>query len=251
MSISTSNVWWTGGIGGQTAYIPSSAGSGARGDDPTVFQRVLHRIFDNTLGLPQGIIGGLVDSYSTLREEEGAPVVVAVAATPFLFIARTIEGLGEAAVRIVTGEGRAEDYVDISMAALPFVGKLRRFGGALVERVAPPRGIPNAVRLTEVEQATAARLQAQTGLKLRESPHVGAEYVDQLGRTYDALGNPRAAQFWNEAQFTRSIDAHLRKSVDFTVIDLTEFKPEQINAVRTYINGLPNTAQSRIIRIGF
>src|SRR5579885_1517160 len=83
-----------------------------------------------------------------------------------------------------------------------------------------PVGIPNATRLSTAEQATAARLQAQTGLTLRESPHRGAEYIDDLGRTYDALGDPRASQFWDEKRFLSSIDHHLLKSNDFTVIDL-------------------------------
>src|SRR5262249_47170890 len=114
-----------------------------------------------------------------------------------------------------------------------------------------PIGIPNATRLSPAEQATAARLQAQTGLRLRESPHVGSEYVDDLGRTYDALGDPIASQFWNEQQFLRSIDSHLLKSNDFTVIDMTGFAQQQIDVVRNHVNGLPRASQAKIIRIGF
>jgi hypothetical protein len=61
------------------------------------------------------------------------------------------------------------------------------------------------------------------GLTLKESVHIGAEYVDELGRTYDALGNPKASKFWNRKKFFESIKHHLRKSNDFTVIDLTDF----------------------------
>jgi hypothetical protein len=116
---------------------------------------------------------------------------------------------------------------------------------------AAPVGIPNATRLSPAEQATAARLQAQTGVKLRESPHRGAEYIDDLGRTYDALGDPKASQFWNERLFLNSIDHHLLKSNDFTVIDLTGFTQQQIAVVRNYINSLPQGSQAKIIRIGF
>jgi hypothetical protein len=112
-------------------------------------------------------------------------------------------------------------------------------------------GIPNATRLSPAEQATAARLQAQTGLKLRESPHRGAEFIDDLGRTYDALGNPKASQFWNEKRFLNSIDNHLLKSNDFTVIDLTGFTQQQFTVVRNYVDGLPQASQAKIIRIGF
>ncbi len=121
-------------------------------------------------------------------------------------------------------------------------------GRALAEGGA---GIPNAVRLSEAEQATAARLQAQTGVKLQESPHVGADYVDHLGRTYDALGGPKASQFWDESQFLGSIDSHLLKSNNFTVVDLTGFTHAQIATVRNYVNSLPTTAQGKIIKIGF
>jgi hypothetical protein len=114
-----------------------------------------------------------------------------------------------------------------------------------------PIGIPNATRLSPAEQATAARLQAQTGLRLRESPHRGAEYIDDLGRTYDALGDPRASQFWDERRFLNSIDHHLLKSNDFTVIDLTGFTPSQIAAVRNYVDGLSQASRAKIIRIGF
>jgi hypothetical protein len=113
-------------------------------------------------------------------------------------------------------------------------------------------GIPGATRLSEVEQATAQRLlNAQPELKLTESAHEGAEYVDQFGRTYDALGNPKASQFWNEQQFLNQIDKHLLKSNDFTVVDLTGFTDAQITTVKSYINSLPAASQAKIIRIGF
>jgi hypothetical protein len=107
-----------------------------------------------------------------------------------------------------------------------------------------------ASRLTEYEQATMSRLMDQTGLELRESPHVGAEYIDQFGRTYDQMGTPLASQFWNESQFLRSIDWHLLKSNNFTAIDLTGFTAEQIAVVRNYIGGLAPELQAKIMRIG-
>ncbi len=111
--------------------------------------------------------------------------------------------------------------------------------------------IPGATRLSEAEQATAARLQAQTGLTLKESEHVGSEYVDELGRTYDQMGNPKTSQFWNEKSFLGQIDKHLLKSNDFTVIDLTGFTEAQITTVRNYVNSLPAQSQAKIKRIGF
>ena len=116
---------------------------------------------------------------------------------------------------------------------------------------APKNAIPNATRLSEAEQATAGRLQAQTGRTLKESEHVGSEYVDEFGKTYDQLGDPLASKFWNENEFLKSIDKHLLKSNDFTVVDLTGFTDAQITTIRNYINSLSAASQAKIIRIGF
>ena len=120
---------------------------------------------------------------------------------------------------------------------------------------APLRGIPDAKRLTPAEQATAARLQRHpdfTARAFKESEHDGADYIDDRGRSYDAMGSPEASRHWNDGSlFIRAIDNHLRKSTDFTVIDLTGFTAEQIGIVRGYVNSLPDKAQARIVRIGF
>jgi hypothetical protein len=112
-------------------------------------------------------------------------------------------------------------------------------------------GLSNAGRLSAEELATGQRLEAQLGKSLKESPHVGAEFVDDLGRSYDALGTPKASQFWNEKQFLNSIDGHLLKSNNFTVIDLTGFTPAQIAAVNKHLATLTPAQLARIIKIGF
>lgn len=112
-------------------------------------------------------------------------------------------------------------------------------------------GIPNATRLTQVEQETAKRFQVQERMKLDESPHKGAEYIDDAGHSYDQLGHPRASQFWNKDEFLDSIDSHLLKSNNFTIIDLTGFTPQQIEIVRKYIQSLSQELQDRILTVGF
>jgi hypothetical protein len=109
----------------------------------------------------------------------------------------------------------------------------------------------DSVEGTADELATGQRLEAQLGKPLKESPHVGAEFVDDLGRSYDALGTPKASQFWNEKQFLNSIDGHLLKSNNFTVIDLTGFTPAQIAAVNKHLATLTPDQLARIIKIGF
>lgn len=118
-----------------------------------------------------------------------------------------------------------------------------------------PEGIPNATtRLDQAEQATAARLKEHpdfAGRTFSESPHLGAEYVDDLGRSYDAVGRPEASTYWNEGQFLKSIDDHLRKSNDYTVVDLTYFTTDQIDVVRRHIDALTDVQKAKIVRIGF
>ena len=145
------------------------------------------------------------------------------------------------------GTGVDRNLLD-PLAAIPFVGA----GVKIVEGVeAADVAIADAVRLTEAEQATAGRLMELLGIELQESSHIGAEYVDALGRTYDALGTPAASQFWNAEQFTNSIASHLLKSNDFTVIDLTGFTSGQIAEVNAYLGTLSDAQLARIIKVGF
>ena len=49
-------------------------------------------------------------------------------------------------------------------------------------------GLTGAKRLRPDELATGRRLERLLGRRLRESAHEGAEFVDDFGRTFDALG---------------------------------------------------------------
>lgn len=115
---------------------------------------------------------------------------------------------------------------------------------------------PNLGRLRDVELATLRRAQAEfpeLGLNASALERDG-EYVDKFGRTYDQMGNPRTALFWNsvrEQQFYDAIDDHLRKSVTFTLIDLTGFSEEAKASIRMYVDSLSPMDQDRIIRVGF
>ncbi|MDA8021299.1 MAG: hypothetical protein MPN21_28025 [Thermoanaerobaculia bacterium] len=112
-------------------------------------------------------------------------------------------------------------------------------------------GLEKATRLSPAERATGERLQNQLGMTLRESPHVGAEYVDDLGRSYDAVGTPRSSGFLNQKEFTESIREHLDKDNDFTVVDVTGFTEGQIRAVGEYIDSLTVEERAKIRKIGF
>jgi hypothetical protein len=115
--------------------------------------------------------------------------------------------------------------------------------------------IPDATQLEPAEQATAARLMQHPDFASRtfkESPVPDADYVDDLGRSYDAMGSAEASQFWNKGtKFLKSLDRHVLKSNDYTVVDLTEFTPEQVAAVSAHIDALPEKLKAKIVRIGF
>jgi hypothetical protein len=105
-------------------------------------------------------------------------------------------------------------------------------------------------RLTPEEVQTGERLASQTGLQLTESPHIGAEFVDTAGKTYDAMGRPRAYQFFNQTEFLGAIDDHLLKSNNFTVIDLTGASENQVQIIQNYVDGLSKTLRDKIIFVG-
>ncbi len=115
---------------------------------------------------------------------------------------------------------------------------------------------PNLGRLSESELATLRRVQEMfPDREFSVSPEErDGEYTDNEGRTYDQMGNPKTSEYWssaNEQRFYDSIDEHLLKSVNFTVIDLTGFSDQSIADITSYVDSLPEAEQAKIIRIGF
>jgi hypothetical protein len=105
-------------------------------------------------------------------------------------------------------------------------------------------------RLSPEEVLTGRRLASQEALDLMESPHIGADYVDQAGRSYDAMGTPKAYQYFNQRDFLGAIDDHLLKSNDLTVIDLSGATAGQRLVIRAYVAGLGLVQRSKIVFVG-
>ncbi|QRK11627.1 hypothetical protein JQX13_17070 [Archangium violaceum] len=106
------------------------------------------------------------------------------------------------------------------------------------------------------EQRTAQRLADDPDFDGRtfkgiEGKDPGYDWVDDLGRKYDALGDGTKSQYMKLEQFTKSIDHHLLKGNDFTVVDMTGYTAEQIAAVKQYVDALPAAKQAMIVRVGF
>ena len=104
----------------------------------------------------------------------------------------------------------------------------------------------NVGRLAKSELDTGTRL-ARLGHDIAVSEHVGAEFVSAAGKTFDALGTPEAYKFWNEAEFLSSIDRHLSKSVDFTVIDLKGASKAQMRAIKAHVGSLAKELKDRLM----
>jgi hypothetical protein len=119
-----------------------------------------------------------------------------------------------------------------------------------------PGDDPHWPRLSESERGTLTRAQYEypdRGLRAAAEERDG-EYVDNLGRTYDQMGDPKTSQYWNDRtsqKFFNAIQGHLRKSIDYTMIDLTGFSEQSAAEISAYVNSLPAEMQARIIRIGF
>jgi hypothetical protein len=104
-----------------------------------------------------------------------------------------------------------------------------------------------AERLTAERVATRAEFRGRA-FRALPPPDPGFDWIDDLGRTFDAMGDGTTSQYFNLKKFKASIDHHLRKGNTFTVIDMTGYTIDQISAVRAYVDTLP---ASGIIRVGF
>jgi hypothetical protein len=155
--------------------------------------------------------------------------------------------------------GRADDAADAGRG-----GRADDAAEPQAQPELPPRQSPrkpatlgeSMTKLRPAEQRTAKRLAdgnpAFDGRTFEAPPSDrGYDWVDDLGRKYDAMGDGTKSKYFNLDQFTDSIDHHLLKGNDFTVIDMTGYTPEQIAAVQKYVNGLPAAKQASIIKVGF
>ena len=103
-----------------------------------------------------------------------------------------------------------------------------------------------------VEAASRLRAQKYLGRNLKDSVDPAFDYVDDLGRTYDQMGNPAMIPHWakQKQQVFNQIDRHLQKA-DFTVIDLSNFPKNIQDEVAEYVLKLPENLFDKVIPIGF
>jgi RHS repeat-associated protein len=110
--------------------------------------------------------------------------------------------------------------------------------------------ISTATRLTAQEINTGVRLAEQTGTALAQSTHIGSEFVDSAGKTYDAMGGGKAFEhFGDGAKFMNSIVKHVNKSVDKVAIDLKGASKEQVGAIKDFVKTLTKKQQDKVIYV--
>lgn len=95
---------------------------------------------------------------------------------------------------------------------------------------------PATGRFRPGEAETALRLEAALGVRLTRAPaESSADWVDEAGHTYDAVGNFAGRFFdrqWPQLQY--QIERHLDKA-DFVPVDVSRFSAEQISQVERFI----------------
>ncbi|WP_413644492.1 hypothetical protein [Micromonospora sp. RTP1Z1] len=87
-----------------------------------------------------------------------------------------------------------------------------------------------------MEAETAVRLEQALGVRLRRAPAgSSADWVDEAGHTYDAVG-PFDSRFfdreWKRLQY--QMERHLNKA-DLVPVDVSTFTPEQIVRIQQFI----------------
>jgi hypothetical protein len=113
--------------------------------------------------------------------------------------------------------------------------------------------VPGMKPLSAAEEATGQRLMAASeyrGGVLSQSPHVGADFVDQNGTTYDAIGQPGGYSHWNQDQFLSALDEHVNyPKGDYTVLDLTGASSSQMDVIFSHIDSTYTSEQRATIII--
>ena len=100
------------------------------------------------------------------------------------------------------------------------------------------------------EEAAALRMDMRYGLKLTKSADEGADLVDAERRTYDVVGAPGASVHWNEREFLAAFDDHYLKSVDYVILDVSGFKTQQLEVIRSHLQTLSQAQLDKTFTFG-
>jgi hypothetical protein len=94
---------------------------------PGKIERGVTRVINGVTLAPVYLFGGVVESYMEGVDAGQGPVLAAVGA-PVLTVIKGAEHQVVSTYHIVTGQGTVEEFVDVSMVAVPFAPKIVRLG---------------------------------------------------------------------------------------------------------------------------
>jgi hypothetical protein len=95
---------------------------------------------------------------------------------------------------------------------------------------------PATGKFRPTEAETAVRIEQERGVTLTRAPADSrADWIDEAGRSYDAVGN-FPPQFFDQQwpQFSFQMERHLEKA-DFVPVDVARFNPDQIARIERFI----------------
>lgn len=154
--------------------------------------------------------------------------------------------------RIVTGRHNGGPQLDPTPPdpVGPTLAALAAAGYAVSrERVSELGADPNK-GFDPMEATHGVRYEETFGVELTRSTHEGADFiVSGTGHTIDAMG-PFPSEHFTMRSVSRSLDRHLRKSVDRVSVDGTGLTPSQRDALRENIYNRPREERDRIDTIG-
>ncbi|MFI6271445.1 WXG100-like domain-containing protein [Micromonospora zamorensis] len=166
-------------------------------------------------------------------------------------IARLLRGLLASLRRLIPEVRRLGDLIEKLKQALGRLQEGESPPSRNTPEPEPPRQTPGRAEQQRVhdlgmdpatgrfrpgEAETAVRLEQELGVRLqRASADSSADWVDEGGRTYDAVGNFPAQFFdrqWPQLQY--QIERHLDKA-DLVPVDVAQFNPEQVARIEQFI----------------
>jgi hypothetical protein len=95
---------------------------------------------------------------------------------------------------------------------------------------------PQTGKFRPAEAETAVRIEQERGVILTRAPSGSrADWIDEAGRSYDAVGNFPPQYFDQQwPQFSYQIERHLEKA-EFVPVDVSRFTPEQVARIENFI----------------
>jgi hypothetical protein len=204
-------------------------------------------------------------AYTGVKGNVGKAVKIAQAMPPAGMAPALAGGAGRVGPMAVAGEG-VKLGVPGPAGPLGTAGGMKmhsdKDGGGGSDKPEPKAAVDERAKLDEPsfannarppERVTAERVAARQEFRGRTfrappQPDPGFDWIDDLGRTFDAMGDGTTSKYFKFDKFKAAIDHHLRKGNTFTVIDMTGYATDQISAVRAYVDTLPS---GDIVRVGF